>query len=95
MSETKKNEIADEVAKSGSNALTDKQHDQLIVELAKETMKKVLALALAAAMALSMVACGSSEPAAPAEPEKQRQSPAAPAPSAARRCSAGNPVCPL
>ena len=32
-------------------------------------MKKVLALALAAAMALSMVACGSSEPAAPAEPE--------------------------
>ena len=28
-------------------------------------MKKVLALALAAAMALSMVACGSSEPAAP------------------------------
>ena len=37
MSETKKNEIADEVAKSGSNALTDKQHDQLIVELAKET----------------------------------------------------------
>ena len=32
-------------------------------------MKKVLALALAAALALSMVACGSSEPAAPAEPE--------------------------
>ena len=32
-------------------------------------MKKVLALALAAAMALSMVACVSSEPAAPAEPE--------------------------
>ena len=29
-------------------------------------MKKVLALALAAAMALSMVACGSSEQAAPA-----------------------------
>ena len=32
-------------------------------------MKKVFALALAAALALSMVACGSSEPAAPAEPE--------------------------
>ncbi|MBQ6896387.1 MAG: hypothetical protein IJN69_04185 [Oscillospiraceae bacterium] len=32
-------------------------------------MKKVLALALTAAMALSMVACGGSEPAAPAEPE--------------------------
>ncbi|MBE6877810.1 MAG: hypothetical protein E7488_01405 [Ruminococcaceae bacterium] len=32
-------------------------------------MKKIFALALAAAMAMSMVACGSSEPAAPAEPE--------------------------
>ena len=32
-------------------------------------MKKVFALALAAALALSMVACGSSEPAAPAEAE--------------------------
>ena len=32
-------------------------------------MKKVFALALAAALALSMVACGSSESAAPAEPE--------------------------
>ena len=35
-------------------------------------MKKLLALILAGAMALSLVACGSSEPAAPAEPATKK-----------------------